>query len=98
LFQSLRERKMVEHGGAPPNYSSTPCSRSSFQTFCGVIGMSTCRTPRCQSASTTALAIAGGAPTVGDSPTPFAPTGGCGEGVIVLPSSHFGDSTAVGRR
>ena len=27
------------------------------------------RTPRCQSASTTALAIAGGAPTVGDSPT-----------------------------
>ena len=34
-----------------------------------------CVTPRCASASTTAFAIAGGAPTVADSPTPFAPNG-----------------------
>ena len=57
------------------SYSVTPCSRRSFQTFGGVIGMSMWRTPRCQSASTTALAMAGGAPTVGDSPTPLAPSG-----------------------
>ena len=42
------------------------------------------RTPRCHSASTTAFAIAGGAPTVADSPTPFAPIGWCGDGVTVL--------------
>jgi len=53
----------------------TPFSRRMRQTFCGVIGMSMFRTPRCHRASTTALAIAGGAPTVADSPTPFAPIG-----------------------
>jgi len=64
----------------------------------GVIGMSTWRTPRCQSASTTALAIAAGAPTVADSPTPLAPSGWWGEGVTVWPVYHFGVSTAVGSR
>src|SRR5207249_10908425 len=63
------------------------------QTLAGVIGMSTWRTPRCQSASTTALAMAAGAPTVADSPTPLAPSGWCGEGVHVLSVSHFGVST-----
>jgi uncharacterized protein (TIGR03435 family) len=58
-----------------PGYSATPFSRRIFHTFSGVIGMSTCRTPRCASASTTALAIAGGAPTVADSPIPLAPNG-----------------------
>ena len=53
----------------------TPLSRRIFQTFCGVIGMLMFRTPRCQSASTTAFAMAGGAPTVADSPTPLAPIG-----------------------
>ncbi len=53
----------------------TPLSRRIFQTFWGVIGMSMLRTPRCHSASTTAFAIAGGAPTVADSPIPFAPIG-----------------------
>ena len=57
-----------------------------------------CRTPRCDSASTTALAIAGGAPTVADSPTPFAPSGWCGEGVVVFAVSQCGVSTAVGTR
>jgi hypothetical protein len=56
-------------------YSATPFSWRIRQTFSGVIGMSMFRTPRCQSASTTAFAIAGGAPTVADSPTPFAPSG-----------------------
>src|SRR6185503_14416967 len=76
----------------------TPASRRSFHTFAAVIGLSMCRTPRCQSASTTALTIAAGAPTVADSPTPFAPSGWCGDGVTVWPVSHFGVSTAVGRR
>ena len=66
--------------------------------MCGVMGMSMWRTPRCQSASTTALAMAAGAPTVADSPMPYAPIGWWGDGVIVWPVSHFGVSTAVGRR
>ena len=53
----------------------TPFSWRMVQTFWGVSGISMWRTPRCHKASTTALAIAGGAPTVADSPTPFAPSG-----------------------
>ena len=44
------------------------------------------------SASMTALTIAGGEPTVADSPTPFAPIGWCGDGVTVvagLPVGHL---------
>ena len=52
-----------------------PFSCRIAQTFCGVIGMSMLRTPRCHRASTTAFAMAGGAPTVADSPTPLAPIG-----------------------
>src|SRR5690606_13927828 len=66
-------------------YSVTPALRNSRHTFSGVMGMSMWRTPRCERASTTALAMAGGAPTVGDSPTPLAPSGWCGEGVMVWP-------------
>ena len=64
----------------------------------GVAGISMCRTPRWARASTTALTIAGGAPTVADSPTPLAPIGWCGEGVTVLSVSQFGVSMAVGTR
>src|SRR5262245_60707403 len=77
---------------------ATPFSCRIAQTFGGVIGMSMLRTPRCHSASTTALAIAGGAPTVADSPTPLAPIGWCGDGVTVLPVSQCGVSMAVGTR
>ena len=59
----------------PPPYSPTPFSRRISHTRSGRIGISICVTPRCASASTTAFAIAGGAPTVADSPTPFAPSG-----------------------
>src|SRR5262245_39917629 len=79
-------------------YSVTPLSRSTRHTFAGVIGMSMLRTPRCHSASTTALAMAAGAPTVADSPTPLAPSGWCGDGVPVLPVSQRGVSRAVGTR
>ena len=59
------------HGGL----GQMPFSCRIAQTFWGVIGMSMLRTPRCHRASTTALAMAGGAPTVADSPTPLAPIG-----------------------
>ena len=79
-------------------YSATPYSLSTSHTLSGVIGMSRCVTPRCASASTTAFAIAGGAPTVADSPTPFAPSGWCGDLVIVCPVSYAGVSMDVGTR
>ena len=58
----------------------------------GVHGMSMCLTP---SASQIALTIAGGEPTVADSPIPLAPIGWCGDGVTVKPVSQSGTSTAV---
>ena len=62
---------------APPPrpHPATPFPTNTPQTRSGVIGISICVTPKCASASTTAFAIAGGAPTVADSPTPFAPSG-----------------------
>src|SRR6185295_5057232 len=75
---------------AQGRHSARPFSLSNRQTFSGVTGMSTCRTPTCASASTTAFTIAGGAPTVADSPTPLAPKGWCGDGVTVLPVSQLG--------
>ena len=63
------------------------------------MGMSMWSTPWVSySASITALTIAGGEPTFGDSPTPFAPIGWCGHGVTVAPSSKSGHSSAVGIR
>src|SRR5947199_379800 len=61
--------------GKGKGYSETTWSRRHFQTFAGVTGISIWRTPRCHNASTTALTIAAGAPTVADSPTPLAPKG-----------------------
>ena len=51
------------HGYRRPPYSATtPFSRRISHTRSGRIGISTCVTPRWDSASTTALAIAGGGP------------------------------------
>ena len=58
-----------------PSHPATPSRRNTSHTRSGRIGISICVTPKCASASTTAFAIAGGAPTVADSPTPFAPNG-----------------------
>ena len=68
-----REDRTARSSGRRPRQMPFSCRIA--QTFWGVIGMSMLRTPRCHSASTTALAIAGGAPTVADSPTPLAPIG-----------------------
>src|SRR5262245_51586022 len=54
--------------------------------------------PRNLKASFTALAKHGTPPTLGLSPTPLAPMGWCGDGVVVQSVSHFGVSTAVGRK
>src|SRR5262245_57996565 len=67
-------------------------------TFAGVSGISACRTPNGASASITEFTIAGGEPTVADSPIPLAPIGWCGDGVTVSPSSQDGHSTDVGSR
>ena len=75
LAELRSAREQAARARLGPRQAVTPLSRRIFQTFCGVIGMLMFRTPRCHSASTTALAIAGGAPTVADSPTPFAPIG-----------------------
>ena len=58
--------------------------------------MSTWRTPRCASASTTALCTAGPAPMVPDSPIPLAPSGLRGVGVTVWAVSKLGSSAALG--
>src|SRR6516225_10969498 len=79
-------------------YSATPLSFKICHTFQGAMGMSMCLTPKCDRASTTALTNAAGEPTLGDSPTPLAPMGWCGDGVQVLPVSQVGVSTAVGNR
>jgi hypothetical protein len=60
--------------------------------------MSACTTPNGASASITEFTTAAGEPTVADSPIPFAPTGWCGDGVTVAPSSSDGTSRAVGSR
>ena len=77
--------------------SGRPCMAA--QTRAGVQGMSMWSTPCVScSASITASTIAGGEPTFGDSPTPFAPSGWWGQGVTVSPSSKSGHSSAVGIR
>ena len=63
---------------------------SASHTLSGVSGMSMFFTPACQSASITAFTYAAGDPTVGDSPTPFAPSGWCGEGVESLADVELG--------
>src|SRR5258708_13572194 len=78
-------------------YSVTPFERSAAQTLSEVTGMSMFVIPYGGSASITALTYAAGEPTVAASPTPFAPTGWCGEGVTAWPISHFGVSHALGR-
>ena len=78
-----RPTRRLELGGASEGRNAVTVGRGQLMpfswriahTFCGVIGMSMLRTPRCHRASTTALAMAGGAPTVADSPTPLAPIG-----------------------
>src|SRR5205823_4765292 len=60
------------------------------QTTSGLTGMSMCRTPKGESASTMALTMAGVAPIVPASPTPLTPIGFTSVGVSVRSSSNHG--------
>ena len=64
----------------------------------GVIGSERTTTPRCASASSTALATAAGPGIAPPSPTPLAPSGVTGEGCSSRSTSMRGTSTAVGLR
>ena len=71
---TLRPSPHPPHGPpSSPPHSPPPFALRTSQTRSGRIGISICVTPRCASASTTAFAIAGGAPTVADSPHPLRP-------------------------
>ena len=62
----------------------------------GVAGMSMCLMPSGETASTTALITAAGAPIAPISPTPFTPNGFMGQGVSVASVSKLGRSPARG--
>ena len=66
------------------------------QTRSGVAGIWMSVTPRCESASTTALITAGAAAIVPVSPTPLTPNGFVGLGLSVRSSSYDGSSAADG--
>ena len=59
-------------------------------------GMSTWFPPRCDNASTTALATAAGEPIVPTSPQPFTPMGVCVQGVLWVATVMRGRLSARG--
>src|ERR1700730_5837067 len=75
FFQWLLDLKGLFDLDRHTCYSAIPFSFRIRQIFHGAIGISMCRIPRCERASTTAFTKAAGDPTFGDSPTPFAPSG-----------------------
>src|SRR5205814_340993 len=77
------------------NHFSFPLAIS-FQIFSGVSGMSMCRTPSRDKASTTELTTAGEQPIVPASPTPLTPSGFTGDGVVVWSVSIQGIMWALG--
>jgi hypothetical protein len=73
-------------------------ARIAVHTVSAVHGISMCVTPRCETASITALWMAGVEPIVPDSPMPFAPNGLRGLSVCVFDVSKLHNSEAAGRR
>src|SRR5215470_13269201 len=74
--------------------ASLPCR--ACQIFSGVRGMSIWRTPTWARASITALAMATGAASVGNSPIPFAPIGVRGDSVSSVSRVKAGVVLALG--
>ena len=93
----LRARLVACTTGPQPA-ERTAAFLGSMPAFPGVRRMAMWSPPRGCSAAMIAVTIAGGGPTFGDSPTPLAPSGWCGHGVTVAPSSKSGHSSAVGIR
>src|SRR5262249_6547321 len=91
-------RRLVVHGVRP----SSVCAalvvglRSARHTVSAVIGRLMSRTPRCHSASITALPIAAGAPIVPLSLPPLTPSGLLGAGVAMNAVWKNGRSAARG--
>src|SRR6185437_1150459 len=95
-FLRQRNQSLLESSSPPYAYAAPALRLMMRQTFSGLIGMSRWRTPNGASASTTAATIAGVAPMLPASPTPFTPMGFTGEGVSVLSSSNQGTCAARG--
>jgi hypothetical protein len=84
----------LEHDLHRP-YASFPCR--ACQIFSGVRGVSIWRTPTWARASITALAMATGAASVGNSPIPFAPIGVRGDSVSSVSRVKVGVVLALGK-
>src|SRR5215813_9732870 len=82
--------------GVGPSKNDHALALIIFQTASGLTGMSRCRTPKGDNASTIAFTIAGVAPIVPASPTPLTPSGFTGVGVSVRSSSNHGIMAAFG--
>src|SRR5262249_41648469 len=82
-----QERAMLFH---PAAHAPFP-SRIARQMTSAVAGISICRTPNSDSASTSALATAGMAPTVPASPAPLTPRGlvFVGTGLLLIAIAHM---------
>src|SRR5262245_1589187 len=83
---------------APHSHRCRPSLSAAIQVRQLSCGIGMLVEPRNAKASFTALEKHGTPPTFGLSPTPLAPIGWCGDGVVVQSVSHFGVSTAVGRK
>src|SRR3954451_6568864 len=92
------EGRTAGEAGPFAHPSCSPSRSAAVQVRQWSCGIAMWVEPRNLKASLTALAKHGTPPTLGLSPTPLAPIGWCGEGVVVQSVSHFGVSTAVGRK
>src|SRR3989454_6597345 len=86
---------LVKSFGGLPGGGASHFRAGARHTFSGVIGISMWSTPR---ASQTAFTYACDDAIVPVSPTPFTPSGLCGDGVTVEAVSIRGASRAVGTR
>src|SRR5262245_288851 len=94
-----RVMTVERHEAAHPNpHLCSPSFSAAVQVRQWSCGIWMWVEPRKANASFTALEKHGTPPTFGLSPTPLAPIGWCGDGVVVQSVSHFGVSTAVGRK
>ena len=93
---NVRAADLIERLAATRRTGHVVASRIARHTRSGESGRSMWRTPRCESASITALCTAGVEPIVADSPIPLAPSGFSGVGVSVCAISNHGSSEAAG--
>ena len=93
---NVRAADLIERLADDRRARHVVASRIARHTRSGESGRSMWRTPRCESASITALWTAGVEPIAADSPIPLAPSGFSGVGVSVCAISNGGSSEAAG--